>query len=77
MTVPLETPTGSATVADNVNGHASTTTNGSHEAATNGNGAAPQHEELQYLNLISDIMARGQTRVSLSFMAQCLNSVTC
>lgn len=51
-----------------VNGHASTSTaNGSQGPATNGN-HEEQHEEKQYLNMIADIMARGQVRVSVVFL---------
>lgn len=52
------------TASSSANGHASTSAaNGSQKAATNGN-YQEQHEEMQYLNMIADIMARGQVRVS-------------
>lgn len=67
MTAPVEPPITPAPVSYPSNGDTSSGSsaivNGSDTKAQVGQ-QQQQHEELQYLNMIADIMSRGQVRVS-------------
>lgn len=65
MTPSQEPASDSAMSNGAVNGHASISTNGVHKTASANGSSEERHEEKQYLNMIADIMARGQVRVSL------------
>lgn len=65
MTPSRETVNEAAVTNGTVNGHASIPTNGVHKTATTNGSSEAQHEEKQYLNMIADIMGRGQVRVRL------------